>query len=88
MTLLKSKFLWLCLGCMGALAMFVLDLMIGAVPIDAGSVLRALFQPDGSSNQLVITTIRLPRAVIAVVIGASLAVSGALMQALSSCSVA
>lgn len=38
---------------------------------------------NGSNEHLIIQTVRLPRAIIAVVVGASLAMAGALMQALT-----
>ncbi|PLR67140.1 MULTISPECIES: FecCD family ABC transporter permease [Bacillaceae] len=38
---------------------------------------------NGSNEHLIIQTVRLPRAIIAVVVGASLAIAGALMQALT-----
>ena len=52
---------------------------VGSSSIGLTDVIRALFQPDNSKQTTVIQTLRLPRAVLAALIGASLAVAGALM---------
>lgn len=44
---------------------------------------QALFQFDGSTDHLIIRTVRLPRAILAIVVGASLAVAGAITQGLT-----
>src|SRR6478735_1082439 len=56
---------------------------VGSSSIGLTDVIRALFQPDNSKQTTVIQTLRLPRAVLAALIGASLAVAGALMQAIT-----
>ncbi|MGW9103025.1 FecCD family ABC transporter permease [Priestia megaterium] len=56
---------------------------VGSSSISITDVMRALFQPDNSKQTTVIQTLRLPRAVLAALIGASLAVAGALMQAIT-----
>jgi len=65
------------LGCL-----FV-GVLFGAVDIPPLTVLQALIQPDGSTEHLIIRTVRLPRAILAVVVGAALAASGAISQALT-----
>ncbi|KAA0563260.1 FecCD family ABC transporter permease [Rossellomorea aquimaris] len=45
--------------------------------------LEAFTNPDGSTEHIVLQTIRLPRALIAATVGASLAISGVLMQTLT-----
>ncbi|BAU40270.1 FecCD family ABC transporter permease [Leptolyngbya sp. O-77] len=65
------------LGCM------MLELTLGAAEIDLSTVWLALTAFDGSTNHLIITTVRLPRVLIAAVVGAALAVAGALMQGLT-----
>ena len=62
---------------------FILSLVTGAVPISAGDVLRALFgfEVDGQTAA-VIQMIRLPRALLAILVGASLAGAGAAFQGL------
>jgi iron complex transport system permease protein len=46
-------------------------------------VWQALFQFDGSTDHLIIRTVRLPRAILAIVVGASLSVAGAITQGLT-----
>lgn len=68
----------------GALLLaLVLGLSLGAARLDPVEVLRALTAYDGSVDHLVVRTQRLPRTVIAVVVGGALGVAGALMQALT-----
>jgi iron complex transport system permease protein len=59
----------------------VLAIGIGAVPIAPGSVLRALFHA-ASPSATIIRELRLPRVLLAFVVGGSLGVSGAALQAL------
>jgi iron complex transport system permease protein len=59
------------------------SVLIGATHTGVGTFISALFNPDGSKEQVVIRTLRLPRAVLAIIVGANLAVAGALMQALT-----
>lgn len=59
------------------------SVLLGAVDIPPPTVLQALFRFDGSTEHLIIRTVRLPRAILAVVVGAALAVAGAITQGLS-----
>lgn len=53
----------------------------GAAAVSAGQALAAMFAPEaGNVQHLVIREIRLPRIVLAALVGACLAVAGALMQ--------
>ncbi|MCC4265828.1 iron ABC transporter permease [Oceanimonas baumannii] len=72
-------------GLGGALLLcMLLSLMSGASWIGPAEVAMALLQPDaGNINHLLVSTTRLSRTLLAVVVGASLAVAGALMQALT-----
>ncbi len=64
-----------------ALAMlFCTSLVIGPAQIGPAESLRALFINDQSTLTLVMREIRLPRAILAVLIGASLGMAGAAMQ--------
>lgn len=67
---------------MGALVLaFLLHIAVGAKPLALGTVFDALAHFDETVfDHVIVRNLRLPRAVIAVVIGASLAVAGALMQ--------
>ncbi|MGB3309050.1 MAG: iron ABC transporter permease [Nodosilinea sp.] len=75
--------LGLVLGSIVLLACLLLSILLGAADIDAGTVWNALFQFDGSTDHLIIRAVRLPRAVLAVVVGAALAVAGAITQGLT-----
>lgn len=66
-----------------ALAMLT-SIAFGAADIDAATVWQAMvdFNPE-DTNHLIIRTLRLPRAITAAIVGASLAVAGAIMQGLT-----
>jgi iron complex transport system permease protein len=63
--------------CLGASVRF------GAAQIGMGNVFAAFVAYDGSEEHLIIRTLRVPRALIAALVGASLGVVGALMQGLT-----
>lgn len=65
------------------LVCLLLSITFGAADIDSSTVWQALTAFDGSTGHLIITTVRLPRALIALLVGAALAVAGALMQGLT-----
>ncbi|MCD7058671.1 FecCD family ABC transporter permease [Pelagibacterium xiamenense] len=61
--------------------LFALHIAVGAKPLPLGTVLEAIFARDATVfDHMIIWDLRLPRALIALAVGASLAVSGALMQ--------
>lgn len=60
-----------------------LNLSVGASHISFANALKSLVVWDHSKEQLIITTLRLPRTLLAVFVGANLAVAGALMQAMT-----
>jgi iron complex transport system permease protein len=59
------------------------SITLGAAQIDVETVYAALFAFDGSFDHLIIQTVRLPRVLAGVVVGAALAVAGAIMQGLT-----
>jgi iron complex transport system permease protein len=59
---------------------FLLAISVGAVDIPLGEVWRLLLWPDDSNSSLIVHTLRLPRALVALLVGAALGVSGAMMQ--------
>ena len=74
---LALVFLLLLFCCMASLA-------VGAMWIPFGQIVAAFMQPDPASvEQTLVSSTRLARTLIAVAVGASLAVAGALMQALT-----
>lgn len=63
---------------------FILSITLGQIPTSLQIAFDAFFHYDESKTEhIIITTSRLSRAVIATFIGASLAIAGALMQALT-----
>lgn len=84
----RRAMLWATLG--GALlaGLFLLSLFKGAVALPAGSLLKTLggLLGDGSlpdtREALILANIRLPRTLLAMLVGAALAVSGAMLQGL------
>ncbi|NGM85283.1 iron ABC transporter permease [Paenibacillus sp. 7124] len=81
-TSLKILGLWI--GLCILMASFMSSMIFGQTPTPIKKVIEAFMQFDETSTEhIIITTTRLSRAVIAVVIGASLAIAGALLQALT-----
>ncbi len=79
-----AKLVGLLLTAALALATGLASLALGATEIAPAVLLEAFVAPDPSSTQhLILWTERLPRAAIAALVGASLAVAGALMQTLT-----
>jgi iron complex transport system permease protein len=61
----------------------VSNLAFGAANIPLEEVTRAFIANEGSTEHLIIRTVRLPRSLIAMFVGAALAVSGAIMQGIT-----
>jgi iron complex transport system permease protein len=62
----------------------MLSIRFGAADISTRVVLEAVFAFDAENTQhLIIQTLRIPRAAVAVLVGASLAVAGSIMQGLT-----
>ncbi len=60
---------------------FLLHIAVGAKQLPIGTVIEALFSFDDTVfDHVIVRNLRLPRAVIGLVVGASLALAGALMQ--------
>ncbi|WP_433260068.1 FecCD family ABC transporter permease [Actinosynnema sp. CS-041913] len=79
-------------GARTALLAAALVLLVGVVVVSVGigahavaptEVVRALLAFDGSGDHLVVRDIRVPRALLAIAVGAALAVAGVLVQVLS-----
>lgn len=75
--------LGLVLGLTVLLVCLISSILLGAADISPQTVWQALFQFDGSTDHLIIRTVRLPRAILAIVVGASLSVAGAITQGLT-----
>lgn len=65
------------------LTLLVASITLGAAKIPLRTIYDAFTAFDGSTDHLIIYTVRLPRSLIAVLVGAALAVAGALMQGLT-----
>jgi len=61
----------------------VLSVTYGTADISLDKVFLALIAFDGSIEHLIIRTVRLPRSLIAILVGAAIAVAGTLMQGLT-----
>jgi iron complex transport system permease protein len=57
-------------GVLLLLACLLLSILLGAAAIAPSTIWQALFQFDGSTEHLIIRTVRLLRALLAVVVGA------------------
>lgn len=61
----------------------IASLIYGAADISLSTIYSALTAFDGSAEHLIIRTVRLPRSLIAISVGAAMAVAGTLMQGLT-----
>jgi iron complex transport system permease protein len=75
-----TRFRWLVLGGLTLVA-FLAGIGLGAVRLTPAEVGRAILTPDDPNN-LIVLELRLPRAVLAFLVGGTLSVSGAVLQAL------
>lgn len=64
-------------------SLVIVSLMYGTVNVPFNRILDVLMSDDGSKARTIIWDLRLPRAMMAFLIGANLAVSGALMQSMT-----
>lgn len=71
------------LGVVAVALSVVGSMAFGAAEIPLGRVVSALLAPDDSIAHAIVRTQRLPRAAIAAIVGASLAVAGGLMQGIT-----
>ncbi|KAB0458919.1 MULTISPECIES: FecCD family ABC transporter permease [Vibrio] len=84
----KRRFLVIGAFCVLILATFILDIMTGPSLLDATKVLHSLFEFIGlpyqvePSTQIIVTELRLPIAIMAIVVGGALGMGGAEMQTL------
>lgn len=67
----------------GLALLAVWAMSVGSADIGMGRVLAALVSPGAERADLVVTTVRLPRVLAAIAVGAALAVAGGIMQAMT-----
>ncbi|OKH20895.1 iron ABC transporter permease [Hydrococcus rivularis NIES-593] len=79
----SSPLIGLALGCLVLLLCLAVSISFGAAEISLSKIFAALTFFDGSADNLIIRTVRVPRSLIIVFVGAALAVAGALMQGLT-----
>lgn len=77
----KSKISIICISLILMILLMFAFCTIGSVRLTLGDILSAIISTEESSNRVIILSMRLPRNIIAVLVGASLAVSGLLLQA-------
>ncbi|MBE9050237.1 iron ABC transporter permease [Nostocales cyanobacterium LEGE 11386] len=73
----------LVLGLIILLICLIFSVTLGAADIPVDTIYTALMGFDGSKEHLIIRTVRLPRSLLAVMVGAAISVSGALMQGIT-----
>ncbi|MEW6420585.1 MAG: iron ABC transporter permease [Deinococcota bacterium] len=78
-----NRLAFLPLGLAALVAAVLASLALGASDIPLREVVELLFHPDGSTESLVIQTLRLPRTLVAALAGAGLGVSGLMLQAVT-----
>jgi iron complex transport system permease protein len=75
------------LGLAGAIVMLglvtVLSVAVGSKSIPFGTIIHELVHYDGSDDGVIIRSLRIPRTVLGLAVGAALGLAGALMQALT-----
>lgn len=64
-------------------ALSVVSMTTGDFPLSFGDVVKTLFGFGDTGTEFIVTTLRLPRLLTALLVGAALAVSGAVLQSLS-----
>lgn len=79
----RSRPLWLAASLLLLAATCIASLAVGSAQLSPATVWEALTAPDGSIDHVTIVTLRVPRTVLGVLVGAALAVSGALIQGLT-----
>jgi iron complex transport system permease protein len=67
----------------GVLLVAIASLAIGSVELPADTVLAALFAYDGSNDHVIVRELRGPRTLLGLAAGASLALAGGVLQALT-----
>ncbi|MEO1123274.1 MAG: iron ABC transporter permease [Cyanobacteria bacterium J06639_16] len=71
------------LGVLLLLGCFVASIALGVADISPAEVYQALTAPNDSTEHLIIRTVRAPRSITALLVGAAVAVAGAIMQGLT-----
>jgi iron complex transport system permease protein len=70
----------LILGLIILVVCLILSVSFGAAKIPLAKIIESFLSFDASREHLIIRTVRLPRSILAMIVGASISVAGALMQ--------
>ena len=75
---------WMLIGALALLAAlaFLLSIRLGAVSLPGTETLEALFGRGSEENRIIVRELRLPRAILGLLVGGGLALAGAVFQAL------
>ncbi|MDF2714469.1 MAG: iron transporter, partial [Paenibacillus sp.] len=79
----RSKMVGIAIGIALLLIELLASILFGLQQFGIRDLWLAYTQFDGSNEHLILTTTRVPRALLAAVVGASLAIAGAIMQVLT-----
>ncbi|ASR35676.1 ABC transporter permease [Prauserella marina] len=78
-----ARVLWFAVSLIVLAVMFAVSVAVGSANLPLSTVWSALVSPDGGIDHSTIRTLRVPRTVLGVLVGAALGVAGALMQGLT-----
>ncbi len=79
----RAKLLGVALSTLALLAMVAVSLSVGSALLPLSTVWESLVAPNGGIDHNTVLKVRVPRTVLAVMVGAALAVAGAVIQALT-----
>ena len=80
----QNKFaLFAIIGLFAIVVLLLTDILIGMSNIGFKDIIDSIFNYNKSKEHLIITTIRLPRVLLCILVGASMAISGLIMQNLT-----
>ncbi|MDX3849956.1 iron ABC transporter permease [Streptomyces sp. AK02-01A] len=79
----RARLAGLAIACAGAAFLAFVSLGVGARSVPLSEVWRVLVHHDGSPAAVIVWQLRLPRTVLAVLVGSALAVAGVVMQAIT-----
>ncbi|MDU2163304.1 FecCD family ABC transporter permease [Intestinibacter bartlettii] len=80
----KSKFIvFASVGIFAVAMLSLIDILIGMSDIGIKEIIDSIISYSGSKQDLIIRTVRLPRVLLCILIGASMAISGLIMQNLT-----
>jgi iron complex transport system permease protein len=81
---LHPRSIAVCTGLLAAtFVVAVWSIMVGDFPLSVGQVVRSLFGDGGEDAEFIVQTLRLPRALTGMFVGAALGMSGAVFQSLA-----